>query len=113
MVRQQTGIPFKKGDCPIVENYRPVALIDMASKCLEKYLLNALYEWVSSLIPDIQHGFRCVRSTVTQLLQYIDSLYKATHTRDLVDSVYLDFSNAFDKIGHETLLNSSRSLLNS
>ena len=91
----------KKGDRRSVENYRPVALIDIASKCLENCLFIALYEWVSPLIPDVQHGFRRGRSTLTQLLQYVDSLYRAADTTNLVDSVYLDFSEAFDKIDHD------------
>ena len=64
-----------------------MALIDIASKCLEKCLFIALYEWVSPLIPDVQHGFRRGRSTLTQLLQYVDSLYRAADTTNLVDSV--------------------------
>ena len=52
-----------------------------------------------------QHGFRKQRSTVTQLLSFLDEVY---HTSDFTvpsAAVYSDFSKTFDSVRHDIILN--------
>ena len=52
-----------------------------------------------------QHGFRKQRSTVTQLLSFLDKVY---HTSDFnVPSAanYFEFSRAFDSVRRDIILN--------
>ena len=44
------------------------------------------------------------RSTVTQLLIFLDSIYKAKDVNDTLYAFYLDFSKAFDKVPHDILV---------
>ena len=51
------------------------------------------------------HGFTGGRSTITQLLQFYDSILTLLEEGKQVDVVYLDFAKAFDKVDHTILLN--------
>ena len=61
------------------------------------------------LLPDGQHGSSAMRSTLTQLLSHWDSILEGLEKGDGVDSVYLDFSKAFDKVETGVLLHKLRS----
>ena len=57
-----------------------------------------------NLLPDGQHGSRPMRSTLTQLLAHWDVILDGLVDAKGVDSVYLDFSKAFDKVETGVLL---------
>ena len=63
-----------------------------------------------SLLPTGQHGFRALRSTLTQLLTYWDDILEELQQGGGVDCVYLDFSKAFDKVETGVLLHKLRDL---
>ena len=52
----------------------------------------------------MQHGFREGRSCETQLNELVHDLAKNMHDGLQNDVIVLDFSKAFDKVGHERLL---------
>ena len=56
------------------------------------------------LLSKKQYGFISGRSTTTQLLYYLDECTKITAGGGVVDSIYLDFSKAFDTVPHKRLL---------
>ena len=58
----------------------------------------------NNLLSPKQHGFICGRSTVTQLLCYLDKCVKAIVEGNVVDTVYLDFMKAFDTVPHMRLV---------
>ena len=60
------------------------------------------------LLPDGQHGSLGMRSTLTQLLSHWDNIIDGLEQGDGVDSVYLDFSKAFDKVETGVLLHKLR-----
>lgn len=87
-------------------NYRPVALTNHLTKIFERVLRKDLVNYLESnnLTNDSQHGFRAGRSTITQLLSYQDDIINKLETGEEVDSIYLDFAKAFDKVDHGILL---------
>ena len=51
-----------------------------------------------------QHGFLPGRSCLTNLLAYLESVTKHVDSGLPVDTLYLDFAKAFDKVPHKRLL---------
>ena len=53
---------------------------------------------VNNLINETQHGFVPGRSTQSQLLAHYKDIYEALEEGVRVDTVFLDFAKAFDKV---------------
>lgn len=97
---------FKKGSTLDPANYRPISLTSSCSKAMESIIKTAVTEFadVNGLINDSQHGFRSKRSTVTQLIDFMDGITASIDDGVPVDAVLLDFRKAFDVVPHERLL---------
>ena len=52
----------------------------------------------------LQHGFRAKRSTETQLLTFVQDLYKNLRDNKQTDVIVMDFAEAFDKVSHKKLI---------
>lgn len=48
---------FKSGARDMVENYRPISLLSIPSRCQEKIAHNAIYSRVAPFLTNWQHGF--------------------------------------------------------
>ena len=81
-------------------------------KVFERVMRKAIVKYLeeNSLLPTGQHGFRSLRSTLTQLLTYWDEILEDLQGGGGVDSIYLDFSKAFDKVETGVLLHKLRDL---
>ena len=90
----------KGGSRGIPKNYRPVALTSHIVKVFERVVRRSLVEHLegNGLLPDGQHGFRALRSTLTQLLSFWDTILEELERGGGVDVIYTDFSKAFDKV---------------
>ena len=53
----------------------------------------------NGLLQDSQHGFRKGRSCLTNLLTFMDKVSGNLDSGVPVDTVFLDFAKAFDKVG--------------
>ncbi|CAL4069106.1 unnamed protein product [Meganyctiphanes norvegica] len=51
-----------------------------------------------------QHGFVPGRSTKTQLLQHYCDIFETLSEGTRIDTIFLDFAKAFDKVDHDILL---------
>ena len=96
----------KGGSRGIPKNYRPVALTSHIVKVFERVIRKALVDHLerSGYFPDGQHGFRALRSILTQLLSFWDSILDKLEDGAGVDVIYTDFSKAFDKVETGVLL---------
>lgn len=94
---------YKSGDKSRCENYRPISILSCFAKLFESLVYNHLYNHVKPLLSDRQHGFVKNRSTVSNLLEYKNYLCHAFAKCGQVDSIYTDFSKAFDKVNHKLL----------
>ena len=71
-------------------------------------IVNFLEE--NNLLPEDQHGFIHGRSTLSQLLHHIEEIIRAWEEGMVTDTIYLDFSKAFDKVDHGILCHKLKQL---
>ena len=100
---------FKCGDRATISNYRPISLLCIISKVLEKIIFNISIKFLSNSFTPHQFGFLPGRSTLQQLLLFINELLEAKRTNKVSDVIYLDFKKAFDSVTHTKLLHKIRS----
>lgn len=88
-----------------VKSYRPISLLPVISKVFERILLRRLQPVIedNNLIPDHQFGFRTKHSTIDQVHRITDIIEKAFEEKRICSSVFLDVSQAFDKVWHDGL----------
>ena len=87
-----------------VSNYRPISLLSIVSKILERCVYNKLFNHVSDHLHKLQFGFLTGKSTTEQLLQVLHKIGEMLDKRIQTDIVYLDFAKAFDRVDHQLLL---------
>ena len=97
---------YKKGEKYDPANYRPVSPTCVASKLMEHIVCSSLMSHASNhgLLYKLQHRFRDQRSCETQLLEFIQDVTNSMQQGTQTDVCILDFSKAFDKVGHLRLL---------
>ena len=95
---------FKKGNKEDVSNYRPISLLCVVSKVLERCVLNHVKTHLDDSFSDCQHGFLSGRSTVTQLLSFYHGVGKTLDKGMQTDIIYLDLAKAFDSVSHRRLI---------
>ena len=88
------------------EQYRPVSLTSHVIKIFERVIKKKIMAHLigKQKLNDGQHGFVPGRSTQTQLLCHYNDIYEAMIEGKRLDTVYLDFAKAFDKVDHNILL---------
>lgn len=104
-------IMIKKPDKPAEEvtSYRPISLLPTISKLFEKLLLKRLKPLIS--IPDFQFGFRKNHSTIDQVHRVTTVIEKAFEEKKFCPAVFLDVSQAFDRVWHQGLIHKLSKIL--
>ena len=97
---------FKKGSKAMPGNYRPVSLTCVLCKVMESILRDSIIEHIEKydLLRQSQHGFMSGKSTLSNLLEYLEELTRLVDEGHAVDIVYVDFAKAFDKVPHMRLI---------
>lgn len=88
------------------ESYRPISLLPTISKIFEKILLKRLLSIATNanIIPHTQFEFRAHHSTIHQLHRTVDHISSALEKKEFCPTVFLDVSQAFDRVWHDGLL---------
>ena len=97
---------FKKNDPTLFTNYRPISLLPVISKVLERIMNNQLLMYFTNtkLLSDNQYGFRPHHSTEYAALEIVDRITTHLDNNQLPISIFLDLSKAFDTLDHTILL---------
>ena len=96
----------KKEEAIYPKNYRPVSLLPVLSKILERVVFEQMISYLEEfqLLHPSHHGFRAGHSTVTTLIEINDQWVEAFERDEVTAVVMLDISAAFDVVDHNILL---------
>ena len=87
----------KSGSHDNMDNFRPISILPVASKILEKHVYKHLYSYfnTNNLLCETQSGFRQTYSCGTCLINIIEFCYKQLNADKIVGFIALDFRKAF------------------
>ena len=98
----------KKGNKTDISNYRPISILSSIAKVFESLIYPLILSHVRNALSNDQHGFLPKRSTNTNLVGYVNQAAELVDQNIQVDTIYTDFSNAFDRVDHRILVQKLR-----
>ena len=96
----------KDGSNLLMNNFRPISLINVFSKILEKIMCDKLTNFLSQndFFYENQFGFLRGRSVQQAVIKALNFISKAMNSEKLVVGVFLDVSKAFDVLNRDILI---------
>ena len=96
----------KKDEMILPKNFRPVSLLSVISKILEKAIFIQLFSYLeeNSLIHPSHHAYRPKHNTTTALIEMVDNWVEAFENDEITAVILCDQSAAFDVCDHKILL---------
>ena len=97
---------FKKGSTQDINNYRPISLLSIFDKIIEKLMYSRLYKFLDEhkILYDLQFGFRKNKSTIHSLIQITEQIKCSIEKGMYGCGVFIDLKKAFDTVNHSILL---------
>ena len=112
--RSANVTPIPKGSSPSIypSEYRPISITPVLSKIFERLLAKRLTSFLNhyNILPDRQFGFRRGLGTSDALLFICHNLQHSLDAGHEARVISLDFSSAFDRVNHKSLLFKIRNL---
>jgi len=104
--RQAKVIALEKPgkDPHLAANYRPISLLSVCYKLLERTILQRILPEVEALLSEDQAGFRSGRSTCVQVASLTTYIENGFAQNKKTSDVFLDLTAAYDTIWHIGLL---------
>jgi len=96
----------KKGDKYDMNNYRPISIIPVFAKILERLMYNRITSFLyeNKILSEAQNGFRKGKSIDTAVQSYIERIQKALDNRLHTIGLFIDLSKAYNVLNHNLLL---------
>ena len=98
-------IPKQGKDPKDPNNYRPITLLEVPGKILERLINKRLHRYCeeNNIFHPQQYGFRAKRGTDTAIAKLYETIAVNQKYKDHCNIVCRDISKAFDKVWHEGL----------
>ena len=86
-------------------SYRGVAMTSQVCKCMERITKDTILKYIERyrLLSTNQHGGRPGRSTLTNLLCWLEEIGERVDNGESIDALYCDFLKAYDVVSHAKL----------
>ena len=93
---------FKSGSKTNVGNYRPISVLSIVSKVIERAVHDQVYSYLTdnNLLSSSQSGFRSQYSTATTVIDVQDYILKNMNEGNVTGAIFLDLKKAFDTVNH-------------
>ena len=104
IITKTVAIPKPGKDPKMASSYRPVSLLSMCYKLLERIILHRISPAVDEILNIEQAGFRPGRSTLDQVLALTTYVENSYQRRDKTGVVFLELTAAYDTVWHNGLL---------
>jgi len=97
---------LKSGDPAVPSNNRPISLLSVLSKILEKVACSQLAHYLQAnhLLNPSQYAYRARHSTEDALLDAVERLVSNAENGRISSVTTIDLSKAFDSVDHDVLL---------
>ena len=97
---------YKSKDSQQFGNYRPISLLPILSKVLEKAIYKKIYNFLTceNILYTSQYGFRHGHSTIQATSELLFNILNGFENNKYSLALFLDLSKAFDTIDHSIML---------
>ena len=97
---------YKSGDKSDPNNYRPISVLPLISKVMERAIQSQLIAFLNkhNLLSINQSGFRKKHSTETAAVYFVDHILEQMDRQMMTGSIFIDLRKAFDLVDHQCLL---------
>lgn len=97
---------LKKSNYYKLDNLRPISLLSVFSKILEKVMMIRLNDYLkkSNFFSNKQFGFIKGKSTESALSTVMNHVFSGLNSKLKTTGLFVDFKKAFDMVDHEILL---------
>jgi len=97
---------YKKGERNVPGNYRPISLLSIFDKIVDKLMYKRLLMFLemNDILYEYQFGFRKNYSTSQAVMEVLDNIYQSCDNSETTIGIYLDLQKAFDTVNHSILL---------
>ena len=96
----------KSGSKSDLNNYRPISVISVFARMLERLVHDQLSEFLtfSNILTSSQAAFRKLNSTTTSLISSTDHWHENMDNNKMNLAIFLDLRKAFDTVDHSILI---------
>jgi hypothetical protein len=97
---------YKKGDSYDMLNYRPISIILVFAKLLDRLMygriISILYK--NKIFTGAQNGFKKGKFTETAVQSFIETIQEAVDKQVHTIGIFIDLTKAYDVLNHKLLL---------